>query len=149
MESTSTNADLQSTKIVAYALMGGLAIFVLIVSYLNQSGNGIGSGALIDPTIDLALVGGVGLMCLLSSRFVSNQLLQNASREDKQDLSKAAGIYRSAKIVRLALLEGAGLMGAVFALITGNNLLLLIALFMLAMMWLVKPSEQEFAEWRG
>lgn len=148
MESNSAD-DFKSLNVLAYALMGGLLAFTCVVYFLNTSGEGVGSGAIINPTTDLLLVGGFGLMCLTMSRIVSGKLLQNYPQAKRQSYQSAINGYRSGIIIRLAMLEGAGLMACIFALITGNLNLLLIASFMLMMMWLGKPSETEFAEWRG
>jgi len=148
MESTKTT-DLQSLTIIAYALMAGLALFTGIVYYLVSSGNQVGVGAIVSPQTDLLIVGGFGMMCLVMSRILSGKLLESTSEEQKREYPEAIAQYRSAKIMRLALLEGPGLMATVFALVTGNTSLLLIAGFMLIMMWSARPSETEFSEWRG
>jgi len=148
MESTKT-ADLQALTIIASALMAGLALFGGIVYYLISSGSATGSEAIVSPQTDLLIVGGLGMMCLMMSRFVSGKLLESTTEEQKRDYPIAIAQYRSAKIVRLALLEGPGLLACVFALVTGNSSLLLITGFMLVMMWSAKPSEAEFLEWRG
>lgn len=148
MESNNTG-EFKPLAIIAYSLMGGLTLFGLVVYYLNTSGEQVGTGAFFSPSVDLLLVGGFGLMCLTMSRIVSGKILQNFPQENRQDYQSAMGGYRSGIIVRLALLEGAGLMACVFALVTGNINLLLITAFMVVMMWLGKPSEAEFAEWRG
>ncbi len=149
MESNKT-ADLNGLGIIAYALMAGLALFAGIVAYLITSGGATaGSGAIVSPQTDLLIVGGVGLSCLMMSRFLSGKLLESSSDEQRREYPQAIERYRSAKILRLALLEGPGLLACVFALVTGNLNMLLIAVFMLAMMWLAKPSEAEFSEWRG
>lgn len=148
MESTKS-ADFQPLRIVAFALMAGLALFAAVVTYLITSGSQVGSEAIISPQADILLVAGFGLLCLTMSRFLSGRILENTSREQRQDYPTAIGTYRTALILRLALLEGPGLLACVFALVTGNTTLLLVTLFMLAMMWVARPSETEFAEWRG
>jgi VIT1/CCC1 family predicted Fe2+/Mn2+ transporter len=59
------------------------------------------------------------------------------------------GFYRRATILRLAPLEGAALMAVTFTLITDKLTLLLIALFLVGMMWMARPTQTAFAEWRG
>lgn len=141
--------DFQALNTVAFALMTGLALFSAVVFYLISSGSQHGAAAIFSPSMDLLLVGGFGLMCLTMSRIVSGKLLEGFPEEKRKDDQTAMGGYRSGIIVRLALLEGAGLMACVFALVTGNLNLLLITLFMVGMMWVGRPSETEFAEWRG
>lgn len=152
MESTNTTVEgLKSISILHYAMMGGLGFFILVTLFLNQtSGGGVmGEDSLISPTVDLAVIGGFCLMGLMMSRFLSQKLLDQASPEVRADERNAMGQYRSAKIIRFALLEGPGLMATVFYLLTGNSFLLLIALFMLAMLFMAKPSVEEFAAFRG
>jgi hypothetical protein len=148
MESTKT-ADFRALAIIAFSLMMGLALFAAVVTYLITSGSQVGSEAIISPQLDILLVAGFGLMCLTMSRFLSSKILQDTPRVERQDYPNAIGRYRAALIVRLALLEGPGLLACVFALVTGNLNILLITIFMLAMMWLARPSETEFAEWQG
>ncbi|TXF89370.1 hypothetical protein FUA23_10400 [Neolewinella aurantiaca] len=148
MESTN-DSDLGQLTIIAYALMAGLGLFAGVVYYLHTSGSQVGSGAIVSETTDLLIVGGIGLMCLTMSRIVSTKVLAAFPEEKRADSDAALNGYRSAVIVRLALLEGAGFVACVFALITGNLNLLLISGFMLVMMWTKRPSATEFAQWRG
>jgi hypothetical protein len=147
MESNKT-ADLNALNVITYSLMAGLILFGAIVYYQVSSGSAAGSEAIISPQTDLLLVGGFGAVCLLMSRFLSGKLL-SAGGDNKPEYPAAMARYRSAKIIRLALLEGPGLMACVFALVTGNLNLLLIAGFMVGMMWLARPSAAEFSEWWG
>jgi hypothetical protein len=147
MESTKS-ADFRALTIIALALMTGLTLFAAVVTYLITSGSIVEPEAIISPQLDILLVAGFGLMCLTMSRFLSSKILQDTPREQRQDYPTAIGRYRAALIVRLALLEGPGLLACVFALVTGNLNLLLITIFLLAMMWLARPSETEFAEWQ-
>lgn len=141
--------DFQSLNVIAFALMAGVALFAATVFYLISSGSQPGSQAIISPSMDLLLVGGVSLVCLTLSRIISGKLLDGFPQEKRQDFQTALGGYRSAIILRFALLEGPGLLACVFALVTGNLNFLLITGFMLAMMWMGRPKETEFAEWRG
>jgi len=147
MESTKS-ADFRALTIIALALVTGLTLFAAVVTYLITSGSIVEPEAIISPQLDILLVAGFGLMCLTMSRFLSSKILQDTPREQRQDYPTAIGRYRAALIVRLALLEGPGLLACVFALVTGNLNLLLITIFLLAMMWLARPSETEFAEWQ-
>lgn len=147
MESTKSE-DFRPLTIIAFALMAGLALFAAVVTYLITSDSSMGSEAIISPQMDIMLVAGFGLLCLTMSRFISSKILKDTSRKQRQDYPTAIGRYRTALIIRLALLEGPGLFACAFALVTGNLNLLLITAFLLAMMWLSKPSETEFEEWQ-
>lgn len=148
MESTKAE-DFRALNILAFSMMAGLALFAAITTYLVTSGAAPASGAILSPQGDVLAVAVFGLVCLTMSRFLAGKLLGSVTDEERQNYSAAMLRYRSAIILRLALLEGAGLLGTVFALLTGNLNLLLVSLFMLAMMWLGRPSETEFAEWRS
>ncbi|MBX2845781.1 MAG: hypothetical protein KTR13_06150, partial [Saprospiraceae bacterium] len=52
--------------------------------------------------------------------------------------------YRSASIIRYALLEGPSLVNSVFYLLTGNPIHLYIALAGVAVLFLSRPSLQQF-----
>ena len=148
MEST-RSADFSALTIIAFALMAGLALFAAVVTYLITSGSSVEPEAIISPQGDVLLVAGFGLMCLTMSRFLSKKLLDSATPEERQNAPTAFGRYRSALILRLALLEASGLLACVFALVTGNLNLLLVTLFLLVMMWLARPSETEFVAWQA
>lgn len=148
MESTKSE-DFQPLHIITYALMIGLTLFAAVVTYLISSDSPVGSEAIISPQGDVLLVAGFGLLCLTMSRVLSGGILKQTATEQRQEYPTAIGRYRAALIVRLALLEGAGLLACVFALVTGNLNLLLVTVFMLAMMWLARPSESEFSDWRA
>lgn len=149
MESINNVADFPALKTISYALVAGLGILIAVTTYLNTSGNGINQGELISPSIDLLVVGAIGLAGLTASRIVSAKLLDRATPAQRADDRQAFDTFRTATIVRLILLEFPGIVASIFALITGNNLYLLIALFMAAMMWLAQPKAARFAEWRG
>jgi hypothetical protein len=147
MESTRSE-DFQPLHIITYALMIGLALFASVVTYLIVSGSQVEPEAIISPQGDVLLVAGFGLVCLTMSRFLSSKILQDTTPEDRQEYPNALGRYRAALIVRLALLEGPGLLACVFALVTGNLTLVILSFFIIALMWMARPSEMEFAEWR-
>lgn len=139
------NNDFQALSIIAFSLILGLALFAGVVYYLIST-SGVAPAPLVGEQIDLPLVGGFALVCVFMSRFISNKLIDQVSQERRREFSSAFSHYRSAIIVRLALLEGPGLLACVFAMLTNNYTLLLITLFMLAMMWLSRPTETEFRE---
>jgi hypothetical protein len=128
--------------------MIGLALFASVVTYLITSGSLVEPEAIISPQGDVLLVAGFGLLCLTMSRFLSSKILHDTPREDRQEYPTAIGRYRTALIVRLALLEGPGLLACVFGLVTDNLTLVIICYFILAIMWMARPSETEFAEWQ-
>ncbi|MEM1357887.1 MAG: hypothetical protein AAGF89_06800 [Bacteroidota bacterium] len=137
--------DIQQLSIITVALMIGLVLFAGVVYYLISSAEAV-PGTFIDEQLDLPLVGGFALICITMSRFLSNKLIDQVPRERKQDYNAAFGHYRSAVILRLALLEGPGLFACVIAMVTNNHLFLFVTLFLLAMMWLSRPTATEFRE---
>lgn len=141
--------DFKSLNVLAFALMSGLLLFVVTVVYLSYPSPQAGPGVIISPTMDLLLVACIGLMSITLSRVVSSNFLENFPLEKRADYQTALGCYRSGILLRLALLEFAGFLASAFALITGNLSLLMVAGLMLVMMWLGRPSEAEFAQWRG
>lgn len=149
MESTNVNEGIRSLQIITYAFVAGVILFMGVTIFLVKSQGGVGGDAIVSPQIDLLIVGGFSFMCLTMSRLLPAKLLNGATPEQRQDEQKAMGIYRSATIMRLALLEGPALMAVTFTLITGNLTLLLIALFLVGMMWMNRPVETGFSEWRG
>ena len=148
MESSNAG-DFRALTIVAFALMTGLALFIVVVYFLVSSGSQVSTQTLLGPGKNLLLVSAIGLTSLSGSRFLAGKVLAGVPREQRKDFGTALVGYRAGVILRLAMLEGAGFLACVFALLTGDLKLLLVAGFMLAMMWLVRPTETEFAEWRG
>lgn len=58
----------------------------------------------------------------------------------------ALGHYRTNLILRLAILEGAGLLTIVLAMVTRNAMLFLATALGLMAFWLARPTEEEFRE---
>ncbi|MEO0734147.1 MAG: hypothetical protein AAFZ52_15030, partial [Bacteroidota bacterium] len=147
MESIKTE-DFKTLNILVYALMAGMTLFTCVVLFLVTGDQGIGDGPIFGEIQDLGFVALFAVVCVTMSRVLYQKLLDNLPREDRQDYNKAFSVYRSANILRYALLEGPGLMACVFALLTGNLQLLLVTAFLLAVMWMVRPSAEQFADWR-
>jgi hypothetical protein len=149
MESTNINDGIRSLQIIAYAFIAGVIIFMGVTVFLVKFTGGTGGGAIVGPQLDLLIVGGFSFMCLTMSRLLPTKLLDGATPEQRRDEQQAMGFYRRATILRLAPLEGAALMAVTFTLITDKLTLLLIALFLVGMMWMARPTQTAFAEWRG
>lgn len=114
------NSPLRTLQIIHLGLASGVLLFTTIVVFLTMQQPA-------DPSADPALARTLTLVhvvlfltALLLSRILYNRLLP---APDLDETARAIR-FRTASIVRLALLEGAALFGLVSCLLIGQNGLL-------------------------
>lgn len=78
------------------------------------------------------------------SYFITSKLL-NAVKEGDSLQAKFTS-YQTALIIRFAMMEGANLFVLVVFMLTGNSLLLYVAIAVIAVMGLIRPTRTHFAE---
>lgn len=140
----STNRDFKSLQVLFFAFLIGQLIFMATVTFLLMEEGGETS-YIFGENQDLIVAGVYVAGMIFMSRFM-DAMWQKQIPTMKRVERPALGHYRSNVILRLAILEGAGLLTIVLALVTRNpNLFLATALGLMAF-WLARPTEQEFTD---
>lgn len=119
-----------SLTILLYAMISGVLIFSVVAAGLQANGSMSPDEELGNILVPVCL--GLGIINLLMSDFLFKQQANRISAE--QPLYTRQSTFRSAFIVRLALLEGAALFCTVVYLLTGHWLTLLGALLLIGWM---------------
>lgn len=120
------------------AMIGGVILFLLVVSFLISSEGAI-SPSLHDVFQYMGPVIGFGGM--IGSSFLYKARLKSIPPEASLE-SKMAG-FRSAKILSFALLDGGALVNALGYLMTGHWVYLAVAGFVLLVFLLGRPTPQQ------
>ena len=130
--------QLKITNIIFYSLLSGLLLFFVIVMILIQNRDN-SEGADIDKVL-VFLVPVFGLLMMFFSRLIYNQMLSKY-RPGGGILQKIT-YYRTAKIVSLAMIEGACLFALVATLLTSNYLYTVVFIFLIGYFILMRPSKE-------
>lgn len=125
-----------SLTILLYAMISGVLIFSVIAAGLQANGSMSPNEDLGNILVPLCL--GLGIMNIFMSDFLFKQQVKRISAE--QPLYTRQTTFRSAFIVRLALLEGAALFCVVVYLLTGHWLTLLGGLLLIGWMAFHRPT---------
>jgi FtsH-binding integral membrane protein len=126
---------------IFYALFGGQAVFLLFAAYLLKTSGPQAPDLASTFQIALPLITLAGVFgSLWISKFMLKSL--NTLQNETEKLNK----YRSALLVKFALLEGANLFAIVVFMLTGSNLALIISSCLLILFILNKPSVQRIKE---
>lgn len=110
----------KSSAIIFFAMLVGLIIFALISLAIHNYGGGFANAEL--RTIGFIVVPFFVLVGIVFSRIFSNRLMGKAILE--QDIEEKFNKYRSALIVRLAMLETPGIIAISMFLLTGERFFL-------------------------
>lgn len=137
----SLQANLQSSLVIWSSLVLGQIFFGAISVYLVKYG-----GMNIDQPelyqILIYVVPIIAIVSVLLSFYIFNQRL--VALKDKTDLNSKLFDYRSALIVRWALLEGPSFFAIVSYILTGNYILLSIAVVIIIIFILLMPNRARF-----
>jgi hypothetical protein len=120
MEPTPSQApvDFRTLRIICFALLSTVVLVNLVLIFLYFTG-GLPQNEVkkLVPLIFFSLA----LILLVASPAVKRALLKRSDAEHAPlDVSDRAGDYTSANIIAFAMREGAGLIGFVLSLLTGN-----------------------------
>ena len=108
--------DFRNLRIVCFALLASVVMVNVVLTILYATGQlPVQEVKKMVPLIFFTLA----LLLLVSSPAVKRALLKRSGAE-YLDPSERAGDYMSANIIAFAMREGAGLMGFVLSLLTGN-----------------------------
>lgn len=132
----SAKKAVSTIKIVHFALISGLTLFVLITSYLIISGS-IGGGSLDFPFIQY-IPALIVIAAFLLSTFVFKDSVKKITTSASLQ-SKIAG-FNTAHIMKMALLEGAGLVTTVLALKSADLIMISAPIVIIILMLFQTPS---------
>jgi len=130
----------KSIKIVHIALVIGVVFFILISVFLQIKGFGT-----VAPEIDNILLFVVPIFALggiFASNFVFKKRLNEIRK--KSNLKEKMEEYRSALIVKLALIEGPSFFAVVTYLLTGNYIYLGLAVILIIVFLIYTPNKTKF-----
>ena len=136
------SADIKALKIIHAAMAIGQVLFVAIIVFLVLTGlipgvEGSLANILLMITVFFILSGTIGSQLLFQSRL-------NLARKETTLAGKLA-VYRSALIIRYALIELPSLFTVIAALLTGNTLFLLLAGMIIVFFLTLYPSATRVA----
>jgi len=135
-----TGAYFKSLKVVHLALALGVVFFTLTSILLQFAGFGTPG-----PDVDKILVLVVPIFALIGS-YASNFIFRKKLNEirKKSSLKEKMEEYRSALIIRLALIEGPSFLTVVAYLLTGNYLFLGLVVALLIVFFIYAPKQSKF-----
>lgn len=130
----------KSLKVVHLALVVGVVFFALTSILLQFAGFGT-----LGPDVDKILVLVVPIIALIGS-YTSNFIFRKKLSEikKKSSLKEKMEEYRSAFIIRLALIEAPSFLTVVAYLLTGNYLFLGIVVALLIVFFIYSPNQSKF-----
>jgi len=133
---------IKSSLIIFYTLLSGQIVFFLISLYLV-------SAQVISSNSNLSLILIFTLLFFLSPLLVVGPIIYRKLISKQYDNIKTVEqkliLYRKGIIIKLALVEGASIFSIVCFLITGNYLFIIIAILLISLFFLHKPSLEKFA----
>lgn len=133
---------LKSSLIIFYALLLGQIVFLLISLYLVSSN-------IIPTNPDLSLILIFTLLFFLSPLLVAGPIIYrkliSKQYDNNKTLEQKMILYRQGMIIKLAMVEGASIFSIVCFLITGNYLFIIIAILLISLFFLHRPSLEKFA----
>ncbi len=137
-----TTEIIKSSLIIFYALLAGQIIFLLISLYLV-------SANVVQTIPDLSLILTFTILIFISPLLVVGPIIYRKLISRNFDSVKSTEqkliLYRQGMIIKLAMVEGASIFSIVSFLITGNFLFVIIAILLISLFFLHKPTLEKFA----
>ena len=130
----------QTLNIIFIALLSGQTIYFFVVLFMIQSGNIDGFGGL--NTIFMFITPIVVLASILASKFIYTK--QVTEFDKSLSLEDKLVSYRTANIIRLALLEGANIFNISIMIITANYFFAALFIIIIALFFINKPTKEKF-----
>jgi RsiW-degrading membrane proteinase PrsW (M82 family) len=133
---------IKSSLIIFYALLAGQIIFLLISLYLVTTG-------IIKTNSELSLILTIIILIFLSPLLIIGPIIYrkliSKQTDNLKTLEQKLLLYRQGMIIKLAMVEGATIFSIVCFLITGNFLFVIIAILLISLFFLHKPTLEKFA----
>ena len=146
MNTTEINSIPQQHKInniLFLSLLIGQLLFTAVAVFVVQSGNlGISDEEL--DSIFIIIVPLFGMTAMFISRFIYNKKAELVKMEP--DKLKRISVYRTAKIISWAMVEGAVFFSLVIYIYTSKDVYIAVALFLIGFFIFNRPSKEQFKE---
>ena len=127
-------------NILFFALLSGQSIYFLVGLFIIQSGNNEGFGGL--NTIFMFITPVIVLSIILASKFIYTK--QVATFDKNLSFENKMVAYRTANIVRLALLEGANIFNISIMIITANYFFAALFIVIIVLFFFNRPTKEKF-----
>jgi hypothetical protein len=149
METTKQSSKdyFKAMHIMFFALLAGQVMFALIVLIFSQMG--IIAGGFDNSVTNIFFA--VNILFIGSCLYASNFVFQNKMKSiyAMAPLSSKLVEYRSASIIKWALLEGPSFLSIIFAFLTGNLIFLGLAVMVMIYFLTMKPGAEKAATEMG
>lgn len=141
MDNTTDQKGIFKTIQIIYgALIGGIAVFTIVVfTLIDNPTYEIDSNDIFTIVVPLFAIGGVFLSNFLYQSFI-NKIPRTAS------LNSKLVQYQTATLIKGACLEAPALLAVVATFLSGNIIFLGIALLLVVFMYLKFPKREKFKE---
>jgi len=126
--------------ILFFGLLSGQSIYFLVGLLIIQPGNNGGFGGL--NTIFMFITPVIVLSIILASKFIYTK--QVATFDKNLSLENKMVVYRTANIVRLALLEGANIFNISIMIITANYFFAALFIVIVVLFFFNRPTKEKF-----
>lgn len=133
------NQFLKSISIIHIAIVFGLVLFTIAIFFTSEDWNFI---------VNLELFTIIGVTLAFSSLFTSKKIHEtfiNRAKSQTSIKNKLTG-FQIALIIKLALIEGAGLVNVVLGMISKNSFFLVLAVAIAAYLYAQKPTKANIKE---
>lgn len=127
-------------NIIFIALLSGQTIYFFVGLFMIQSGNIDGFGGL--NTMFMFITPIVVLASILASKFIYTK--QVTEFDKSLSLENKLVSYRTANIIRLALLEGANIFNVSIMIITANYFFAALFIIIIALFFINRPTKEKF-----
>lgn len=130
----------QTLNIMFIALLCGQTIYFLIGLYIIRSGNFEGFGG--SNTIFMFITPVVVLSSIVASKFIYTK--QVTEYDKSLPLENKMGSYRTANIIKLALLEGANIFSISIMIITASYFFAALFILIIIIFFFNRPTKEKF-----
>jgi hypothetical protein len=130
----------KTLDVLFFAFLSGQIIYFIVGLFIIQSGELKGFGGL--NTIFMFMTPVVVLSCIFASRFIYNK--QVTEFDKSLPLENKMASFRTANIIKLALLEGANIITVSIMIITANYFFAVLFVAVIVLVFFNKPSIEKF-----
>jgi hypothetical protein len=130
----------KTLDVLFFAFLSGQIIYFIVGLFIIQSGELKGFGGL--NTIFMFITPVVVLSCIFASRFIYNK--QVTEFDKSLPLENKMASFRTANIIKLALLEGANIITVSIMIITANYFFAVLFVAVIVLVFFNKPSIEKF-----